>query len=64
MTGSDKIQEAKGKVKKGLGDATDNEEMRDQGEADELKGKVSEKIADLREKADEGVDELRQKIKK
>jgi uncharacterized protein YjbJ (UPF0337 family) len=64
MTANDKMQQAKGRAEKAIGDIADDEQMQDQGQMDEDKGKASEKIADLREKADEKIDALRDKIKK
>lgn len=46
---SNKAEELKGKVKKGVGDATDNERLRAEGEADKTKGHIKqagEKVKD------------------
>jgi uncharacterized protein YjbJ (UPF0337 family) len=64
MTSDDKMKQAKGRIEKAAGDLTGDEQLRQQGEMDESKGKMSEKIADLREKADQKIDSLREKIKK
>jgi uncharacterized protein YjbJ (UPF0337 family) len=45
-----KVQETKGKVKEGVGDATDNEEMEREGKADQAKGNLKqagEKVKDV-----------------
>jgi uncharacterized protein YjbJ (UPF0337 family) len=41
--------QAKGAVKEGLGDLTDNEKMEYEGKYDQAKGKVEEGIGDARE---------------
>ncbi|MFC4590781.1 CsbD family protein [Sphaerisporangium corydalis] len=46
---SNKAQELKGKIKRGVGDATDDDRLRAEGEADEAKGHVKqagEKVKD------------------
>ncbi|MEV7965933.1 CsbD family protein [Sphaerisporangium sp. NPDC088356] len=39
---SNKAEELKGKVKKGVGDATGDDELRAEGEADETKGNMKQ----------------------
>ena len=53
MSGTDKIsnkaEELKGRVKEGVGDATDNEQLQGEGKADQAKGNLKqagEKVKD------------------
>ncbi|MGW4640715.1 CsbD family protein [Sphaerisporangium sp. NPDC004334] len=39
---SNKAEQLKGKIKQGVGDATDDEELRAEGEADEAKGSLKQ----------------------
>ncbi|MET8142594.1 CsbD family protein [Sphaerisporangium sp. NPDC005288] len=39
---SNKAEQLKGKIKQGVGDATDDEELRAEGEADEAKGNLKQ----------------------
>jgi uncharacterized protein YjbJ (UPF0337 family) len=41
--------EAKGKVKEGVGDATDNERLEREGQADQAQGKIQQGIADIQD---------------
>ena len=46
---SNKVQEVKGRVKEGVGDATDNEQLQGEGKADQAKGNLKqagEKVKD------------------
>jgi uncharacterized protein YjbJ (UPF0337 family) len=46
---SNKVQELKGRVKEGVGDATDNEQLQGEGKADQAKGNLKqagEKVKD------------------
>jgi uncharacterized protein YjbJ (UPF0337 family) len=52
--GSEKVkgkgEEIKGKIKKNVGDATDNERMQGEGMAEEQKGKGRQKVSDAKRK--------------
>jgi len=53
-----KIDELKGKVKEGVGDATDDERLEAEGETDQVKGKakgVKGDVKDAGEKVKEGI---------
>jgi uncharacterized protein YjbJ (UPF0337 family) len=52
---SGEFDQAKGRVKQAVGDLTDNDELHDEGKADETSGKVKEKF-------DDAVDSVREKI--
>lgn len=42
-------EEAKGNVKQGLGEATDNDRLNNEGRADEAKGKVKNAVEDVKD---------------
>ncbi|MGC7100419.1 CsbD family protein [Amycolatopsis lurida] len=55
----DKAQQAMGAAKEKLGRATDNEDLRDSGKADQTEGEVKETGHDLRDKAKGAVQDLK-----
>ncbi|MEO9247004.1 CsbD family protein [Citricoccus nitrophenolicus] len=46
-----KADELKGQAKQGLGDATDNDRLKNEGRADEAKGGLKEKAEDVKDAA-------------
>lgn len=42
-------EETKGNVKQGLGEATDNDRLQNEGRADEAKGKVKNAVEDVKD---------------
>ncbi len=52
------LDEAKGKVKEGVGDATGNDSMKDEGLADQGLGKLKQGIADAKDKIDDVVKDI------
>ena len=59
-----KVKQVKGKVKQGVGDLTDNEELKDEGLADEAEGEVQEGFGTVRRKVGNAVTDLGKKIKR
>ncbi len=55
--------EIKGRVKQAAADLTDNEELEREGEADEAEGKIKNFIDDAKEKAEDLVDDVRDRFK-
>ncbi len=51
-----KAKQVKGKVKQGVGDLTDDEQLRDEGVADEAEGEVQETFGKARRKVGEAVE--------
>ena len=47
---SGKLDKAKGKLKQAAGDLTDNDELRREGQIDELAGKVKEAVDKVKDK--------------
>jgi len=60
----DNKDQVKGKVKQAVGDLTDNEDLKKQGKTDEKAGDVKEFLDDVKGKADDLVDDVKDKITK
>lgn len=60
----DNKDQVKGKVKQAVGDLTDNEDLKKEGEADEKAGDVKEFLEDVKGKADDLVDTVKDNITK
>ncbi len=58
------IDQAKGKIKQAVGDLTGNKDLKKQGKADERAGKAKGFIADVKDKADDVVDKVKDKVTK
>ncbi len=56
--------QVKGKVKQAVGDLTGNEDLRKEGKADEKAGDVKEFVEGVKDKADDLVDTVKDKITK
>lgn len=54
--------DAKGRVKEAVGDLTDNDHLKREGQADRKVGKAKELIDDVGEKAKDLVDDIRDKV--
>lgn len=52
-----KWDQATGKVKEEIGDATDNAQMEREGQVDQVKGNVREGVGDVKEGIDNAVDD-------
>lgn len=59
-----RVEQIKGKVKQAWGDATDDEQLHDEGVADEAAGDVQEGFGRARRKVGDAVEDLGNKIKK
>jgi len=59
-----RADQLKGKVKKAVGDLTDNERLHDEGVVDEAAGDVKEGFGRGRRKVGEALDDLADKIKR
>ena len=59
-----KGKEAKGKIKRGVGEMTDDDRMREEGVADEAAGDTQEKFGEARRKAGEKIEDLGDRIKR
>jgi uncharacterized protein YjbJ (UPF0337 family) len=56
------LDKAKGRVKQAAGDLTDDDDLRREGKADELGGKVKDLVDDMKDKANDAVDKVKDKI--
>ena len=59
---SAETDQAKGRIKQAAGDLTDNDDLKREGERDETAGKVKDAIGDAKDKLDEGVDKVKDKL--
>jgi uncharacterized protein YjbJ (UPF0337 family) len=59
-----KSESIKGKVEQAAGDLTDNQDLHDQGVADEASGKTQETFGKARRKVGEALDDLADDIKR
>jgi uncharacterized protein YjbJ (UPF0337 family) len=59
-----KSESIKGKVEQAAGDLTDNQDLHDQGVADEAFGKTQETFGKARRKVGEALDDLADDIKR
>ncbi len=60
----DNLDQAKGKFKQAVGDLTDNDRLKKDGEHDEKAGKVKEVIEDMKDKAESFVDKVKDRLHK
>lgn len=58
-----KAESVKGKIKQGVGDLTDNDQLRDEGAADEVKGDLQEGFGKARRKVGETIEDVGDKLK-
>jgi len=56
-----KWDQATGKIKEEIGDATDNERMEYEGKTDQAKGDIKEGVGNVRESIDDAVDDAKDK---
>jgi len=52
-----KLEQARGNVKEGLGDAMGNKKMENEGRLDQAKGQVREGVGDIREGVDKAAND-------
>ncbi len=56
------FDQAKGKLKQAAADLTGDDDMKRDGEKDELAGKVKDKVGDAKDAVDDAVDSVRDKL--
>jgi uncharacterized protein YjbJ (UPF0337 family) len=59
-----KAKEIKGRVKQGLGDIANDEQLRDEGVADEAEGDVQKGFGTAKRKVGEAIEDVGEKIKR
>lgn len=66
MGASDRIsnaaEDAKGKAKEGIGEATDNDNLKNEGKVDQAKGQAKNVAEDAKDKASEAVKNVTDKV--
>ncbi len=61
---SGQFDQAKGKIKQAAGDLTGDDDLKAEGEYDEKAGKVKEVVGDVKDKVDDAVDTVKDKLTK
>jgi uncharacterized protein YjbJ (UPF0337 family) len=59
-----KTDQAKGRVKQAVGDLTNDEELHDEGVADEASGRVQESFGQGKRKVGEAIEDIGKNVKK
>lgn len=59
-----KVDQIKGRVKQGVGDATGDVRLKDEGVADEASGEVQEGFGKARRKVGDAIEDIGEKIKR
>ena len=57
-----KIDDLKGRAKEAAGDLADNDDLKREGKTDQASGKVKDFLGDAKEKGEEVVDKVKDKI--
>ena len=58
---SGQSDQVKGRIKQAAGDLADDDRLRDEGERDEMAGKVKEKADSFKDKFEDAVDKVKDK---
>ena len=59
---SSKADDLKGRAKEAVGDLTDNKDLKREGQTDRAAGKVKETLADAKDKLEDVVDSVKDKL--
>ena len=59
-----KMDQVKGRVKQGVGDLTDNDQLRDEGTVDEASGDAQEGFGKARRKVGDAIEDVGDKLKR
>ena len=57
-----KLDQTKGKVKQAAGDLTGNDDLKREGKVDEASGNAKGKLEDVKDKAEDAVDAVKDKL--
>ena len=52
----------KGRAKEAIGDLTDDKELKREGQADRASGKAKEFVEEVKDKADDAIDSVKEKL--
>jgi uncharacterized protein YjbJ (UPF0337 family) len=56
------LDEAKGRAKQAAGDLTDNDDLKTEGKVDEKAGEAKSKVGDFKDKAEDAIDNVKEKL--
>jgi uncharacterized protein YjbJ (UPF0337 family) len=59
---SPNTDDLKGRAKEAAGDLTDNRDLKNEGRADRASGKAKEMVDDLKDKAEDAIDTVKEKL--
>jgi uncharacterized protein YjbJ (UPF0337 family) len=62
MDGS--ADDIKGRAKEAAGDLTDNDDLKNEGRGDQAAGKAKDLVGDLKDKAEDAIDKVKDKLHK
>jgi uncharacterized protein YjbJ (UPF0337 family) len=61
---SDKTDQAKGRVKEAAGSVTGDEDLKREGKTDRMAGETKEKVGNVKDKVEEGIDNVKDALHK
>jgi uncharacterized protein YjbJ (UPF0337 family) len=59
---SPNTDDLKGRAKEAVGDFTDDDRLKREGKADRASGKAKEMVDDVKDKADDAIDSMKEKL--
>ena len=59
---SPNTDDLKGRAKEAVGDVTDDDRLKREGKADRASGKAKEMVDDLKDKAEDAIDSMKEKL--
>ncbi len=59
---SPNTDDLKGRAKEAVGDMTDDDRLKREGKADRASGKAKEMVDDLKDKAEDAIDSMKEKL--
>ncbi len=59
--GDDKVQDAKGRAKEGIGKATGNDDLENKGKSDQAKASIKGKVGDAVDGVKDKIDDVKKK---
>jgi len=59
---SSNTDDLKGRAKEAVGDLTDDQRLKNEGKADRASGKAKDFVDDLKDKADDAIDAVKEKL--
>jgi uncharacterized protein YjbJ (UPF0337 family) len=60
----EKSDQMKGRVKEAVGDLTDDDDLKREGQADRLAGEVKEKLGEVKDKVEEVIDKAKDAVRR